>query len=166
MRSIRTTGSSGRQSSLPSDFVDRAYRRPTDFAGLLAIESAAGAAAWSRHELRDFLGRRDTTIRVIARRASPGEPIAFYALQELAPGAYLGNLAVAPAWRRRGVASFALGRAEAWARRRGLARIFLHVQEDNLAAQLLYRKRGYVADQILHRYYRGKQDGYRMAKPL
>jgi ribosomal protein S18 acetylase RimI-like enzyme len=41
----------------------------------------------------------------------------------------------------------------------------LHVQERNLAAQLLYRKMGYRAVEILNNVYED-QDAYRMVKRL
>jgi ribosomal protein S18 acetylase RimI-like enzyme len=47
----------------------------------------------------------------------------------------------------------------------GLARVELEVHESNLAAQLLYRRSGYRAVEILRGYY-GSEDAYRMTKAV
>ena len=75
------------------------------------------------------------------------------------------NLAVAPDERRKGIATLALQKIEniAWAY--GLPRVELEVRETNLAAQLLYRRNGYRAVDILRSYY-PDQDAYRMTKDV
>jgi ribosomal protein S18 acetylase RimI-like enzyme len=57
---------------------------------------------------------------------------------------YLGHLAVAPAWRGRGIGRQLLDFAHTQARTRGLAQILLDVAEGN-PARRLYERAGYVA---------------------
>jgi GNAT superfamily N-acetyltransferase len=58
--------------------------------------------------------------------------------------AYVLLIYVAPEHRRRGLASYLLDQAEAWARQRGDQQIGLQVMTQNTAAIALYRKRGYA----------------------
>ncbi|QXG77396.1 GNAT family N-acetyltransferase [Modestobacter sp. L9-4] len=62
--------------------------------------------------------------------------------------AYLGELVVAPADRRRGVASRLVAGVEAWARSRGLHRVTLDTGTANTAARELYERLGYNAEQV------------------
>lgn len=145
-------------------FLERECR-PEDIDALLQIEAEAGRAAWTRAVMEQFRERKDTTFRVITTVAAPRTPIAFHVVQEHGEAAYLANLAVAVEWRRRRVATYALERVADRSRQRGLRWIELHVQEENLGAQLLYRKNGFLAVEVLHGYYPG-QDGYAMRKDL
>ncbi|MER3444567.1 MAG: hypothetical protein C4342_02230 [Armatimonadota bacterium] len=56
---------------------------------------------------------------------------------------YIQALEVRPDYRRLGIASALLARVEREAVGRGLRRVTLMVEPDNVGAQLLYRKRGY-----------------------
>ena len=57
---------------------------------------------------------------------------------------FLSALAVAPVWRRRGVAGRLLDWVEDRARTGGFDRITLHVWADNAAARRLYARHGYI----------------------
>ncbi|GAB4576193.1 MAG: hypothetical protein Kow0077_31450 [Anaerolineae bacterium] len=59
---------------------------------------------------------------------------------------YIYDLAVYPAFRRRGFATQALQRLETWARALDAALIVLHLAEANSGAAALYRKCGYQFD--------------------
>lgn len=150
--------------SLRAPFVERSYC-PDDFEVLLRIERHAGEARWDRRQLEAFLAPLHFDTRIIATALSPAHPIAFYVVEHGDKTLYLANLAVAPEWRRQGVAQFALQTVTALARRLRYARVALDVQEQNLPAQLLYRKAGYRAVQICPNHYQG-QDGYRMVQEL
>lgn len=58
--------------------------------------------------------------------------------------AYILLIYVAPEHRRRGLASYLLEQAEAWAKQRGDRQIGLQVMAQNTAAIALYHKRGYT----------------------
>ncbi|MGY1855289.1 N-acetyltransferase family protein [Modestobacter sp. SYSU DS0290] len=62
--------------------------------------------------------------------------------------AYLGELVVAPAARRRGVAVQLVRAAEHWAGSRGLGRLTLETGAANAAARELYSRLGYREEQV------------------
>ena len=62
--------------------------------------------------------------------------------------AYLGELVVAPAARRRGVGGRLVAGVEAWARSRGLHRVTLDTGTANHAARELYAALGFVEEQV------------------
>lgn len=59
-------------------------------------------------------------------------------------GAYISNVSLLPAWRGRGVADELLRRSLQLARERGLRSVALHLHPDNLPAQTLYRRHGFL----------------------
>ena len=145
-------------------YAERAWRR-ADFEALARIESQAGSSSWSTDVMRQHLEHPSARARVITAAHAPDEPIAFYVLYCDVVSVYLANIAVDPAWRRRGVATFALQQIEAWSRKRQLPFIELHVREENLPAQLLYKKNGFVAVEIVRKHY-SSADGYAMRRSL
>jgi len=136
---------------------------------VLAFQSHEHNAAWSARQFLVWRRNPHVWVRVLRERAEPAAPVAFFAVffppQPGPPMAMLANIAVAPAWRRRGVGRLALQHVEREARRRSAARIELHVHESNLVAQRLYRAMGYRAVQILRRGF-GSEDAYRMVREL
>ncbi len=75
------------------------------------------------------------------------------------------NLAVAPEWRRRGIAGRLLDDLESRFRHKLADYAYLEVRVSNTPAQSLYRKHGYVDVGLLPGYYRD-EDGLAMEKPL
>ena len=146
------------------DLIDRPFT-PDDLDALLELERQSGPSGWTRSQLYWFLRRPRVSFHVIALRTAPEKSIGFFVLASAERHAYLANLAVDPAFKRMGVASFALEQVVRIARHRKLQTLILDVQEANLPAQLLYRKHGYRAEEILHEHYTD-QDGYRMVKRL
>lgn len=145
-------------------YLERLFLR-SDLDALVAIEKQAGEASWSRRTLATFEQRIQHDLRVIVSKANESIPIGFYAFEYRDQDLYIANIAVAKQWRRKGVASFALDCLAVKARRLDYDQIVLDVQEENLAAQLLYKSAGYRAVQICRKHY-GNQDGYRMIKVL
>lgn len=148
----------------PEGFTERECHTD-DIDALLLIEADTGDAAWTRAVMQEFMERKGTRFRVITTLSVPRTPIAFHVVQSHGGAAYLANIAVASGWRRRAVATFALESIAEWARQRGLGRITLHVQEENLGAQLFYKRHGFRVVDIVHGHY-GRQDGYAMQKDL
>lgn len=79
---------------------------------------------------------------------------------------HITTIGVAPEHRRRNLANRLLDHAENALRTRGINTIRLEVRAGNLAAQNLYRRRGYASVQLLPRYYNNGEDGFLMVKPL
>jgi len=63
------------------------------------------------------------------------------------------NLAVAPEYRRRGLASRLLGLVLKIGKRLGVARVFLEVRESNVAARALYCRQGFGQVGVRKGYY-------------
>jgi len=61
------------------------------------------------------------------------------------PEAFIFDLVILPAFRRRGFAEDAMLELEVYVRRLGLTQISLHVFEHNTVASALYDKLGFVA---------------------
>ena len=150
--------------SARSQYRVREARRG-DLPHLRRIERAATPSAWPTRVLLQYLMRPDTVARVVVSRSDDEVPVGFFIAMLEEGDLYLANLAVAPAWRRRGVASFALGELDGLAKRLGYSSLLLDVKEENLGAQLLYRKHGFRAFEVKRRHY-GEQDAYRMRKEL
>lgn len=72
------------------------------------------------------------------------------------------DVVVAPAWRRRGIATHLLAALTASAAERGATATTLEVGADNVGAQALYRRLGFVVEGRRPRYYPGGEDALLM----
>ncbi len=101
-----------------------------------------------------------------------GRSLPLIGLREGEPGAYfVGNLAVEPAWRGRGIGRILLAHVEARAARLGFGRIALTVEVENEGAIAFYRRQGYrVLERIPFRRWLAERVGsvgvLRMGKSL
>jgi GNAT superfamily N-acetyltransferase len=103
-------------------------------AQMLRLNLAMLAQTWQLYGPRRALAFYRRAVRVASfKEVEPGE------LQ-------VGNLAVLPEFRGRGIARRLLARADALARRMGLARMALTVDFGNLSARHLYETSGYRSD--------------------
>ena len=94
-----------------------------------------------------------------ARLAEQDGTLAGYCLAWLGEGAgHLGNLAVAPEFRRRGIAAALLEELIASARKQAVEHLALEVRVSNFAAQWFYRARGFRLAGLRRRYYRDNQE--------
>ena len=85
-----------------------------------------------------------THMAIILAALSGSDPVGYTAIIEQPLQAPLvTDLVVAPAWRRRGVASALLDSARQWAEERGHRRLFLEMQSKNQAAIRLAQKHGF-----------------------
>lgn len=80
--------------------------------------------------------------------------------------AHLSLLAVSPQRRDHGVGARLLDWLEKSARTAGIERIELEARADNLGALAFYGLRGYARYDVVHGYYQGRIDAYRLAKRL
>lgn len=151
-------------STVMTGFEERPFRA-SDLDALERIEKQAGAARWDRRTLEYMAERFELDTRVILPDASSRIPIGFYVVEHGDEILYLCNLAVDPEWRRQGAAGFALQEVEVMGRDLNYRQIALDVQEENLPAQLLYRKHGYRVSHIVPGLY-DRQDGFHMIKSL
>lgn len=108
-------------------------------AQVAAIERACFSHPWSEDGLREELGRG---LFLVAEDGS-GAAIGYVGCQTVLDEGYITNVAVLPAYRRRGVAE---GLLRALAQRgSALAFITLEVRRSNAPAIALYEKMGYQA---------------------
>ncbi len=113
----------------------------SDLGQVTAIEQACFAEPWSERTFRNLLGRPDAVLlsAVYEERRVAGYAAVWFAGRE----GELGDLAVAPKDRRRGIGGELVDAVLEAARTRGVIRISLDVREGNRSAQDLYRSRGF-----------------------
>lgn len=122
----------------------------SDLDSVIEIERASFSTPWSPASFRALLDRVDASLWIATLDAViVGYAIVWYVADE----AELGNLAVAPAWRGRGLGRHLLDWALEKSRLRGTARIFLEVRVSNQIALELYERRGFVQVGLRRRYY-------------
>ena len=133
-----------------------------DLDQVMRIEASAEPNAWSRkifwNKLREPMTRATKVI-------VDGELCGFTICASEGLSCHLLNIAVAPECRRKGVGTAALRNVEAFARENTLVEICFEVRESNLPAQMLYKKLGYEAVDILRGHY-GLDDAYKMRKAI
>ncbi|GAA5110709.1 ribosomal protein S18-alanine N-acetyltransferase [Alloalcanivorax gelatiniphagus] len=122
----------------------------TDLDAVLTIEEASQPTPWTAGNFRDCLhsGYRCRVATV------DGEPVAFMILSCVLDESHLLNIAVAPAWQRRGLARWMLRQALAEADDAGLSLMFLEVRDGNQPARRLYRELGFQETGRRKAYYR------------
>ena len=118
---------------------------------LFYIESASFSDPWSQKMFGEAFA--NPVIRsVLLYEDGILAAYALYAL--IAPEAELLNLAVAPTFRRRGLARALLDDAERYLRGQGVTDVYLEVRKSNTAAGTLYRSRGFCEVGVRRAYYR------------
>lgn len=121
-----------------------------DLTDILAIERASFNFPWSAsffvQELKVDCARSHLAV-------IDGTVIGYVIYWLLAREIDIHNLAVAPAYRRRGIARALLEAVIADARRERAARITLEVRKSNDAAQRLYHSLGFMAKGVRRGYY-------------
>lgn len=124
---------------------------PDDLEAVLAIERAAFSTPWSWTSFRNLLARVDADLWVaVAEGEVVGYAVVWYAASECE----LGNLAVAPSRRSRGIGRALLEWTLRKSSERGTERVYLEVRLSNGVAQELYQSRGFVQVGLRRRYYR------------
>ena len=114
--------------------------RVEDAAGLAQVEAECFSHPLDEARILSLL--RDPTVRFFAVRFD-GEIVGSLWLQTVLDEGYIGNVAVRPAWRRRGIADCLLASAGRFAREQNLAFLTLEVRASNDPAIALYEKHGY-----------------------
>jgi ribosomal-protein-alanine N-acetyltransferase len=132
-----------------------------DLKAVLAIEEICQSTPWSPGNFRDCL-HSGYQCQVAA---VDGEPVAFMVLSSVLDETHLLNIAVAPAWQRRGLARWMLTEALTDAVSSGITVMYLEVRASNLHAQRLYQQLGFQEAGRRRHYYRaaeGREDAVLM----
>lgn len=124
--------------------------RTSDLARVLEIERASFTMAWSVATFRSLLGRDDAECWVAER---DGRIEGYAAYWIILDEAELGDIAVDPDVRGRGIGSVLLDLVAERVRQRGVRRLFLEVRVSNEAAQRLYFRHGFVKTGRRRNYY-------------
>ena len=129
--------------------------RPEELDQAAALEAACFSHPWSRRTLEAEL--QNPTAVFYA--ACMGGRVAGYAgLHQVLDEGYIDNVAVFPAFRRRGVAGRLVGRLCAHARQEKLQFLTLEVRESNRGALALYQKWGFTQVGRRPRFYDDPQE--------
>ncbi|HEX2248972.1 MAG TPA: ribosomal protein S18-alanine N-acetyltransferase [Gemmatimonadales bacterium] len=128
---------------------------PADAASLGEIERHCFSDPWSDASFREAL-ESPWTFGLVAQT---GRGIAGYLIgREVAGKGEVLNLAVAPTFRRRGIARALLRAGLGFLRRRRVEEVFLEVRESNQSAQALYLSAGFRPIGQRAAYYRNPRE--------
>ncbi len=122
------------------------YKRcgPQEAAGLARISHQCLGPGWSHEQLAADLADRKRTWCLLA--AGPDDtPVGFALFWRVLDQAELIDLAVLPAFRRRGIGRALLCRLIEQLHQQGVQTLLLDVRQSNTAAQALYRQLGFEA---------------------
>jgi [ribosomal protein S18]-alanine N-acetyltransferase len=119
--------------------------------------------SWTPSKVQRFIQGRECSV-VVARRE---DKISAFAIMHFGDQtAHLNLLAVAPEYRRQGLARRLMRWLFLTAEVAGMTRITLELRADNLIAKTFYENLGFNAAGLTPRYYQGVEAALRMAKPL
>ncbi len=124
--------------------------QPDDLPRIVEIERASYSTPWRRSTFEGLLRRSDTDL---IGATLDGRLVGYSVTWTILDQAELGNVAVAPDARKRGLGRMlvrgALRRAEA----RGARECYLEVRQSNATAQRIYRGLGFLPVGVRRRYY-------------
>jgi ribosomal-protein-alanine N-acetyltransferase len=126
--------------------------RPGDAAAIAAVHGASFQRGWGEDEIHRLLIEKN----VVAHRAMSGRKFVGFILSRLAAGeAEILSVAIAPAWRGRGVSRQLLNLHLRRLAGFGVSAVFLEVGERNSPACRLYRRAGFREVGRRQGYYEG-----------
>ena len=137
----------------------------TDLARAYEIETRAHAFPWSEKTFASNQGERYRNYRLLV-----GDVMAAFAItQVVLDEATLFNIAVDPAWQRKGLGRQLLEHLIGELEKRGVLTLWLEVRASNTAAIALYESLGFNEATIRRNYYptaQGREDAIIMALPI
>lgn len=117
---------------------------------IAAIERVCFSAPWSEEMLSQELYNENASY--VVAEGEDGTVLGYAGLQAVLDEGYIDNVAVAPAYRRQGVADALLGAFERFAAAH-LAFLTLEVRASNTPAVALYEKHGFARAGVRRGYY-------------
>lgn len=125
-----------------------------DAKAMAAIEQDCFSDPWSEESFGQMMSLSAARSITVWAENEGEQLLAGYLLAfALPPEAEIANIAVAPAFQRRGVGRALMDEGLRSLREEGCDSFFLEVRESNLAAQALYRRLGFVEIGRRKRYY-------------
>ncbi|MFK3660757.1 ribosomal protein S18-alanine N-acetyltransferase [Scandinavium sp. NPDC088450] len=137
----------------------------TDLPRAWQIEQRAHAFPWSEQTLASNQGERYLNLQLTV----DGEMAAFAITQIVLDEATLFNIAVDPAFQRRGLGRELLEQVIDEVEKRGVVTLWLEVRASNVAAIALYESLGFNEATVRRNYYptaEGREDAIIMALPI
>jgi ribosomal-protein-alanine N-acetyltransferase len=129
----------------------------SDLDAILQIEQQSFTAPWTRKMFEAELSGNKFghlwSARLPGEDDSPERLVGYISFWLVFEEFRLMTLAVAPGYRRHGIARVLLQQALLWAGDRGAGRALLEVRASNIAAIRLYEQAGYQATGMRQRYY-------------
>ncbi|MGW8185850.1 MAG: ribosomal protein S18-alanine N-acetyltransferase [Desulfobacterales bacterium] len=110
--------------------------------GIIAIEESSFQQPWQRISFLDELSCRDA-LDVVVLDPRCGQILAYACLRLTLDEIHLLKIAVAPRWRRRGIATWLLDYCLGLGQRRKARKVYLEVRPSNGSAMDFYRKIGF-----------------------
>lgn len=126
-----------------------------DLDQVVEIEKASMPSPWSR-ELFEAELKRDLARYFVAEEE--GRVAGYLGYWEVPQEAHIINLAVAPAFRNRGIGGKMLEYCMEFARKKGAQLATLEVRESNEAARRMYEKNGFRFVAVRKKYYSDNQE--------
>ena len=124
---------------------------PGDLPAVERLERASFADPWPRHALMSELA--PSALRLPLVLEDHGQVVGYLMAWRAVDQIHVLNVAVSPAYRRRGLGRRLIEAAVAEARRIGASEVTLEVRPSNTAALALYRTLGFVKTGFRPRYY-------------
>ena len=131
--------------------IRRMVETDLDAVARIAAASSPDATTWTHPQLLDVLAKPSLYEAWVAEHE--GAVVGFLYFHFAGDEAELDNLAVSPAWRRRGIAAELLQTAWRHAAERAVSAMFLEVRCSNTAALRLYERSGFLKVGVRARYY-------------
>ncbi len=125
--------------------------RVEDVPRVLEIERQSFAMAWTPEMFYKEISEDQDSEPLVA--LLDGQVLAYAIVWIVGPRLHLANIAVDPAFHRRGIGSALLGALFEIARDRGFGRVSLETRVSNRAAISLFRRMGFRTVTVSHGYY-------------
>lgn len=122
-----------------------------DIPGVQVIERYSFPTPWSMRAFVSEITENDCAHYLVMRRGR--QVVGYVGMWLIIDEGHITNIAVHPAWRRRGIGTRLLNAIAAHAYRLGARRMTLEVRRSNHQAQALYHKLGYTVAGVRPRYY-------------
>lgn len=125
---------------------------PDDIDQIVELERACFSDPWHRGSLASLIA--DSRVFFSVAESDDGRVKGYVAAWFVLNEGEIGNLAVAPLWRTKGIGSSLLDEVISHSLDRGITRLFLEVRESNMGARSLYAARNFLEIGRRRRYYR------------
>ncbi len=119
---------------------------------LADLESLAFSTPWSYDALAEEL-QNPLAVFYVAEDVDAESAVGYVGMHHILDEGYITNVAVHPAYRRRGVATALLEQLEKYAESHDMSRITLEVRASNDKAIALYKKMGYKKEGVRPGFY-------------